>query len=123
MCAETNTEIITTKLLHEAMNCPVAFLELVRQFGELDAEDREAWFASLTGVQAGAIYFTSAMMSEGMTGIALMLSGLDVDAANELGVAAMTRVGEVYGIETGEGADIPPQLIEDVKAYALEFAA
>lgn len=118
----TNIELlITTKLLHEGFNCPIAFVELVRQYGELDETQRAGWVNGLSGAQAAGLYFAGAMHSEGLGGLMMvMVLDLDTDAANELVNALMARIGEAFEIDASEGADVPTFVREAVEQYLDE---
>lgn len=113
--------MITQKLFHESLNCPIAFIELVRQFGELSTENRTEWLDSLSGVQAATLTFASMMHSENPAMLlAAMFGELDVDTAQEMQEALLDRVNIVYGLSMVEGDPIPENILNDAKQYALE---
>lgn len=73
--------MITDKLVEEALGCPVAMIELVRQYNEtLDDTERVAFIGSLTFDMVEALAITLMSMTEGPAIILMLLTGYDVDA-------------------------------------------
>lgn len=73
--------MITDKLVEEALGCPVAMIELVRQYNEtLDDTERVAFIGSLTFDMVEALAITLMSMTEGVYIIFMMQAGYDSDA-------------------------------------------
>lgn len=116
-------ELITTKLLNEALNCPIAFTELVRQYGQLDSTQRLDWAESLTGAQASSLYYAAQMHTSDELGmLMLILAGIDTTAGDQLVRAMMRRVGQAFDFEVVEGATIPAIVRDSAMEYALSLA-
>lgn len=107
---------ITEKLFNESLTCPVAFTELVRQFGELD--NRQEWIDTLTGAQAHLLYSASAKFSDGLSGLFMIMAGLDPFAADELDTMLRDRISAFYSFEVVDDMEVPQIVLDDSMAYA-----
>lgn len=112
------TPLITTKLFNESLDCPIAFTELVRQYGELSDTQRVQWADSLTGAQAASIYFASVMHADGLGALMLAIAGFDVNAGQHIVETVLDRIGAAFGFTVQEGDPIP----DSVRTAAMEYA-
>ncbi len=66
--------LIKRLLYTQALTCPIAMIELVKQFGALSPDDRLTWINSMTADESFALGYTLSEMNNSFTGRIMQLN-------------------------------------------------
>jgi hypothetical protein len=103
--------MITEKLVGEALECPIAMTELVKQYSELSTEDRQVWLTTIGATEAYGVASSLITMDSGIGSVLMLLLGYDPDAG-------ILMVGDIYNfVQASDVAD------QDSPATFEEFRA
>jgi hypothetical protein len=76
--------MITDKLLHEALECPIALTELNYQFTNLTEAERNEWISAMSYEDVRALMDSIRTLASGVGAIILSLMGYNLDTEMEM---------------------------------------